>query len=126
MGLDQYAFSVEKHHVTAEVDFSTDFPKDDVDEIAYWRKHPNLQGWMQRLYRKKGGESANFNCVPVVLEASDLDALEHDVLNDLLPETIGFFFGMSSPEDKEDDLKFIEKARAAIQSGRVVYYSSWW
>ena len=30
------------------------------DRIAEWRKHPNLQGWMERLWRtKKFGDSKN-------------------------------------------------------------------
>jgi len=29
-------------------------------EIAYWRKHPNLHGWMQQLWEAKGN-SGDFN-----------------------------------------------------------------
>ena len=29
-------------------------------EIAYWRKHPNLHGWMHRLWESKGN-SGTFN-----------------------------------------------------------------
>jgi hypothetical protein len=39
---------------------------DDTIELAYWRKHPNLQGWMQELYYEKGGEG-EFNCVDLEL-----------------------------------------------------------
>jgi hypothetical protein len=24
-------------------------------ELAYWRKHPSLHGWMEHLFRAKGG-----------------------------------------------------------------------
>ena len=46
MGLDMYAYTSTK-------------PRDGDDEsshreIAYWRKHPNLHGWMQQLWERKG------------------------------------------------------------------------
>ncbi len=44
----------------------------------------------------------------------------------LLTPTVGVFFGESSPEDAEDDLKFIERAREAFADGDSVYYTSWW
>jgi hypothetical protein len=40
--------------------------------------------------------------------------------------TTGFFFGESRPEEKQDDLDFIQKARAAIADGKKVFYTSWW
>ena len=48
---------------------------EDSIELAYWRKHPNLQGWMQELYYEKGGEG-EFNCVDLELTLGDLEALE--------------------------------------------------
>ena len=35
MGLDQYASTVDANNTTTE--------------LATWRKHPNLQGWMEGL-----------------------------------------------------------------------------
>ena len=127
MGLDQYARSVDSKYVTSPVDFDTsEIPPDENREIHYWRKHPNLQGWMERLYRQKGGNDDVFNCVPVALDLADLDALEKDVVANALPETTGFFFGQSTEEDRIDDLKFIQKARTELALGRAVYYYSWW
>lgn len=97
----------------------------ETEEIHYWRKHPNLHGWMEDLYRRRDG-SGEFNCVVIVLSPEDIDELEQAVLGAELPETAGFFFGESSAEDREDDLKFIEKARAAHAEGLVVMYDSWW
>jgi len=121
MGLDMNAFITETD--IAEVDFA--FPKDSL-EIAYWRKHPNLHGWMEELYRDKGGSAATFNCVNLRLDATDIDALELVVLADVLPLTTGFFFGESTPEDKADDLAFIAKARELLAQGKAVFYSAWW
>ena len=138
MGLDQYAYSKESHD------------SEDSVELAYWRKHNRLQGYMEKLWEAKGrpnyeptdnGGLGDFNCVPVELNASDIEQLEASVHNKDLPETGGFFFGDDSfgwtDEDgnpfedgdyfhKETDLQFIKDAYKAIAQGKKVYYSSWW
>ena len=99
---------------------------EDSMELAYWRKHPNLQGWMQDLWYTKGGEG-EFNCVDLELEAEDLDLLEESLDEEALPETTGFFFGTdSSIHYAEQDREFIREARAAIKQGYTVIYNSWW
>ena len=99
---------------------------DDSIELATWRKHPNLQGWMQELYYEKGGEG-EFNCVDVELTFEDLDALEATLDEDELPETVGFFFGSNADDHyAEADREFIVQARAALKKGYKVFYSSWW
>jgi hypothetical protein len=121
MGLDMYAFT------TAADIPAVDFKRPaDAAELFYWRKHPNLHGWMEALYRAKGGTDPEFNINAVRLEPADLDVLEAAVNAEKLPLTAGFFFGESQPEDKQDDLDFIAKARAALASGRKVFYTSWW
>ena len=125
MGLDMYAFSTKAKPKT-EVDFETkNFEPQ--DEVAYWRKHPNLHGWMQNLYDMKGGTSSDFNGDCVVLDSEDLDNLEADIREGNLPDTSGFFFGESSngDEENENDLLFVTKAREAISNGKTVYYTSW-
>lgn len=127
MGLDMYASS-RKTKPDSAIDFRTE-DEDIVDgELFYWRKHPNLHGWMQHLYVEKGGDAdpSSFNCVSVLLTAEDLDRLEKDVREDNLEHTEGFFFGASRPDDKQDDLRFIAKAHEAIAAGQFVFYSSWW
>jgi len=110
----------------------TDIPSVDFNEppsaesLYYWRKHPNLHGWMEALYRAKGGGCDDFNLAPVRIDEADLDALEEAVIGNGLPFTTGFFFGESLPEWKADDLAFIRKARAAIKKGKKVFYTSWW
>ena len=129
MGLDQYAYAT-----TQVPDRPVDFEVSDADAlIATWRKHPDLHGWMERLYRERGGTGVEtgfgdgqFNTVPVALTLEDLDALEAAVRSRTLPHTEGFFFGASLPEDAEDDLAFIGRARKALSEGKCVYYTSWW
>ncbi|NEJ60787.1 phosphoglycerate kinase [Rhizobium leguminosarum] len=121
MGLDMYAFATDENP-SSPVDFTASAPT----EIHYWRKHPNLHGWMRQLYRAKGGTDESFNCTNVQLTNDDLRQLEADIKADQLPHTEGFFFGASDGTEMEDDLGFVAKARAALAENRTVYYSSWW
>lgn len=120
MGLDMYALATCEHPETAY-----GFKAEMAEEIHYWRKHPNLHGWMEDLYFEKGG-TEQFNCIPLILTAEDIDRLEADVRAGNLPDTSGFFFGASNGSENEDDLAFIAKARAAIAEGKTVFYDSWW
>lgn len=124
MGLDMYATAI-KGKVNNEVDFDTNNIQD-YEELHYWRKHPNLHGWMENLYYDKGGKDDSFNGSDVVLTESDLDSLEQDIIDGVLPQTSGFFFGQTDGSEKDDDLLFITNARKAIKEGKTVYYSSSW
>lgn len=127
MGLDQYAFCIDE--------------SGEKEELAYWRKHPNLQGWMERLWNEKRRNPKNikefveeisndddvFNCVDLELNYEDLSNLEKAVINNNLPMTSGFFFGNNSDNEyREEDLEFIKKAREALDAGLHVIYTSWW
>lgn len=123
MGLDQFAFAIDNNG--------------EKEELAYWRKHPNLQGWMENLWESKGKPGlpedhtsdmmGDFNCVPVELNKDDLDDLEDAIRGSGLPSTTGFFSGSDSDDYyKENDLEFIKKAREALDAGLVVEYNSWW
>ena len=122
MGLDMYAGAL-RLKPNKVVDFEL---PDDREELFYWRKHPDLHGWMKQLYRQKGGTDEDFNCVAVLLEEEDLDALEEDLRVANLPPTRGCFFGESTDHDVTEDFEFIAKARQAIKHGKSVYYTSWW
>ena len=126
MGLDQYAYARE-----------ADEDSDSNVEIAYWRKHNRLHGWMEDLYRDKGSEVTeetfgnSFNCVELELTESDIEQFEAHVNDKALPETGGFFFGDDSYEEYEEyykktDLNFIKDAYDAFAQGKKVYYNSWW
>lgn len=122
MGLDQWAWRISRKNALSEISIVDDSRG---DEIYYWRKVPDLHGWMENLYREKGGKE-KFNCEVVQLTEEDLDRLEKDVKQSKLPHTEGFFFGVQSPEDDESILEFIDKARKVINEGDCVYYDSWW
>ena len=111
MGLDQYAY--------------TTSDQGDTIEIAYWRKHPNLHGWMEDKYKDQGGRE-EFNCINLYLDEEDIDELEASLKADLLPETTGFFFGTSGPHHEEMTRTFIKRARGCLKKGKQVFYTSWW
>ena len=139
MGLDQHATArkgeprtVKNEYTYTDQDgiekegFDEYLEWDDSMELATWRKHPSLQGWMEELWREKGGEG-EFNCVDLELTLEDLDSMEETLDENALPETAGFFFGANADEHyAETDREFIVQARAAIKQGYTVVYSSWW
>jgi hypothetical protein len=130
MGLDMYAFSVAAADAGDNVvDLETNYGTDnevEKTELFYWRKFNALHGWMERLYRTKGGSKASFNCTTVRLTSEDLDRLEREAST--LQPVEGFFFGEQTiyPEDLESVATFIAKAREALADGNAVYYDSWW
>ena len=101
-------------------------------EIAYWRKHPNLHGWMEALWKAKGSpagydDDTMFNGIELELTKEDIDSLEIAIKEGQLPATTGFFFG--DPSDNyyyEDDLNFVKEARANLFLGLKVFYNSSW
>lgn len=136
MGLDMYAYTAPAELVgDAQVDvndrlFFDGHPVEGVDtDFAYWRKFNHLHGWMEKLYRHKGGKSEDFNCNTVRLMPEDLDVLESMASMKALAPTAGFFFGGQeefNDEDKSEVLEFVKRARSAIAEGKVVIYDSWW
>jgi len=119
MGLDMYAF-MSATHPDEYVNNVTQ-----IQQLHYWRKHPNLHGWMGRLYDERGGTD-EFNCVKVNLTLEDLNRLEQDMKDGSLEKAEGFFFGESDAEDDISTIEFIEKARTALKGGSYVWYDSWW
>ena len=80
MGLDQYA-NARKGESTIDEDGYKVW--EDNIELGYWRKHPNLQGFMEGLYYEKGGKG-EFNCAEVELTLEDISALESTLDNEAL------------------------------------------
>lgn len=150
MGLDQYAYVTgqkgdrDRFYESGEyvdgqlVNSAVPQPR----ELAYWRKHPNLQGWMERLWLKKLGIPSNasdqfiedkipesFNGVELELTWEDIDQLEKDLVNGVVAglETTGFFFGDASDYHyREHDLEFCRNAKAELFCGLRVFYNSSW
>jgi hypothetical protein len=183
MGLDQYGYVVRKSDTNTDFYFDEDNTKSLL--FCDWRKHPNLEGWMEKLFNQKAdiqgydngmqpcdnvtismtdasgkefsagkdtvvangmeeivksiqeamieqsfkaaGSNRVFNNQLIRLNLSDIDQLEMHIKNKTLPPTTGFFFGDNADEEYMDqDLKFIQVARVAINQGYDVYYRSSW
>ena len=136
MGLDMYAYTAAKAGQQNEFYESAEWDpaaKESVNpkitkprELAYWRKHPNLHGWMHRLWIEKGNEG-EFNGDELELTWEDLEALEQAVTHKQLPSTSGFFFGQDSDDEyRESDLAFVRAAKAEVFLGLKVFYNSSW
>lgn len=126
MGLDQYAYAAAKAESW-----------DNSRELAYWRKHPNLHGWMEARWIEKLSAQgikpedspwgSSFNGVELELTLEDLEDLERDIRERQLPSTQGFFFGNNSDDHyRQQDIDFIYQARADILCGLKVFYNSSW
>ena len=157
MGLDMYAYVAAKAGAQADYDEGKAWDKEkggmvnpsvtEPREIAYWRKHPNLHGWMQRLWVRKTNErlaqdlsprdepgwwsepdhAGEFNGVELELTWDDLEQLEQDIRDKNLPDTSGFFFGSDADDHyREHDLKFVREAKAEAFLGLKVFYNSSW
>jgi hypothetical protein len=146
VGLDQYAYVAARagqraeYWDGAELDQygkSVNTKVSEPREIAYWRKHPNLHGWMESLWKRRlhevnqeipeGQFGSGFNGIELELTMEDLDALEQAVKKRQLPKTSGFFFGNDSDQHYyEHDLEFIKNARAELFMGLKVFYNSSW
>jgi hypothetical protein len=134
MGLDMYAYvgnpgqRDDYWYKSLDRDSTVNKPRD----IAYWRKHPNLHGWMEQLWVSKGKpgrkhDDSDFNGIELELTWEDVDALERAVRHGMLPSTEGFFFG--NPSDDvyyERDLEFCVNAKTELFLGLRVFYNSSW
>jgi hypothetical protein len=141
MGLDMYAYSANKANAQTEYWDNSQFIDGEVSstctkpkEIMYWRKHPNLHGWMENLWTRKGrpgldpdDEYKMFNGIELELTWEDLMELEYDIAHKALPSTQGFFFGDDSDTYyKKQDQEFIKEAKADLLCGLKVFYNSSW
>lgn len=108
MGLDQFAYARKGEE---EI------------KLMYWRKHANLQGWMESLYGERGGKQS-FNCVELKLTPEDLLRLDKEHRN--LKKESGFFWGETTEQKIKDTQDFIDDAFAKLTDGYEIIYTSWW
>lgn len=102
--------------------------KQKVYELGYWRKHPNLHGYIVQQFAN--GED---KCQEIELGQEELIKLIEAIKNRELPHTTGFFFGQSdgSDEEAQEDLSIITRALIWLQVKddrnyrSVVYRASW-
>ena len=108
MGLDQWAFAIKG---------------DEKIELQTWRKHADLQGFMEQIWMDRGGRG-DFNCVDLKLTIDNLTELQSKHKN--LPTATGFFWGASTDYKVEQTEHFINEAMRLHSEGWEIIYSSWW
>jgi hypothetical protein len=96
-------------------------------ELGYWRKHPNLHGFIVKTFAEGRDE-----CQKIHLGEKDLTAIMAAIQAEQLPPTSGFFFGASDGSEKPEDLEIFQKALAWIREPKqvnvwrsVIYRASW-
>ena len=133
MGLDMY--------LTGEKFLMPDFQNRSIDlqedgfrlrsrtlELGYWRKHPNLHGYIVQTFA--GGKD---ECQIICLEPNDIRTIIAAVKAGNLPYTTGPFFGSSdiSPECVANDIAILGKALDWLETEEsrvfrsVKYRASW-
>lgn len=113
--------------------------KEKILELGYWRKEPDLHGYIVEKYA--GGKD---DCTDIELSKEDMQDIISAVRERRLPHTTGFFFGAQcdpnseDPQEREWALQFeretietFEKAiawveeRADTEMRWVAYRASW-
>lgn len=131
MGLDMY-LTGEKYFCAYPPDEAR-IPREDGFEVrshmlrlGYWRKHPNLHGYIVDNYAK-GFD----NCEPIFLDENQIEEIIAAITSETLPHTEGFFFGASDGTEKDEDLRIFAAALAWLRAPKkgvfksVHYQASW-
>ena len=100
--------------------------KDLTLRLGYWRKHPNLHGYIVETFAKGVDE-----CQDIWLDTNMMRQIIEAIKAKSLPETKGFFFGESDGSEDEESIEIFEKAIQWLEKkqpnvGKDVYYSASW
>ena len=127
MGLDCYLYEADPDKITAAYGFSCwDYDRGEPigTEIAYWRKHFALDGWMMSLMHEKSGHVFPLpDPESVVIDLDDLNRLEACIIKASDEDWGRWSDELNGPSpDREDDLAIIAKARQSIANKKTIYY----
>jgi hypothetical protein len=97
-------------------------------ELGYWRKHPNLHGYIVQTFA--GGKD---ECQEIDLGVDHIRTIIAAIKDRELPHTTGFFFGASDPSKERlaEDIAIFERALAWVETDEpgifrsVGYRASW-
>jgi hypothetical protein len=130
MGLDMYLYG-EKFLWT--LDNRDKHPREDGYKIrsrtlslGYWRKHPNLHGYIVQNFAKGVDE-----CQQIDLDETSIEKIIDAVARDDLPDTTGFFFGETDGSEREETLRIFKAALEWLRAKedgvfRSVFYRASW
>lgn len=95
-------------------------------EIGYWRKHPNLHGFIVQTFANGVDE-----CQEIELGKEQMEQIIAATKEKRLPHTEGFFFGQSDGSEDEETIHTFEKAIQWLEGQTdkewrsVIYRASW-
>lgn len=105
-------------------------------EVAYWRKHSDLNEYMTSLYYQKTPkefQAQEFNLERLVLEKEDIQDLMDKVSKELEKQgsefkaSSGFFWGATA---REDWIETLDKLNTIMETtdfeNETIYYSCWY
>jgi hypothetical protein len=128
MGLDMY-LNGERYFTECPAAGAGEFRKKaEIYELGYWRKHPNLHGYIVQAFADGLDE-----CQEIPLGEDRLLQIIHAIRNKELPHTEGCFFGASDGTDEEakHDIAFFRNALEWLRKREggvfrsVSYQASW-
>jgi len=127
MGLDMYLGGC-RFFVGSRKNEEGDTVSEERVELGYWRKHPNLHGFIIETFADGVDE-----CQQISLSQDDLETIYNAVQDNKLPHTTGFFFGESdgSKDERDYDLKVLHRSiewllvNNSDEYRTVVYQASW-
>lgn len=128
MGLDMNLYSIPHKDTNIPVDQSfNNLDQFEVHDLGYWRKMNHIHGYMEKLYRSKGGINPYFNCATVQLTKEDIKKLLTLIFNRKLKPVEGFFFGGDKRPVETDTytIRTLCNALDDITNGQDVYYQAW-
>lgn len=100
--------------------------KAELIDLGYWRKHPNLHGYIVESFADGKDECQRIHlskdCIHMILAAIEAEDL---------PATSGFFFGESDGSEKDRDLRIFRDALSWLETDdpkawRSIYYQASW
>jgi hypothetical protein len=125
MGLDMYLTGERYIHDRGR---ERGAKKGELYDLGYWRKHPNLHGFIVQEFANGVDE-----CQEIELGQVQLRRIIKAVQNQELPHTTGFFFGVSEgdEEERQFDVMVLTDAIAWLEAEdaeawrSVKYRASW-
>lgn len=95
-------------------------------ELGYWRKHPNLHGFIVNAFA-----DGKDDCQEIYLNKEEMLKIITAIKQKELPHTEGFFFGASDGSEDEESIKTFQNAIEWLDNDEentskyIVYRASW-
>lgn len=130
MGLDMYFFTMPGDADEKSVKNFIDDDSTELNDFYYFRKHPDLHGWLRdkwvETHMNSKWDAFNFG-EALQITRDLLDELEAYARKGECFHYSGFFWGESTPEKWEHTLQeFLPLAREKLEAGESVWYTSSW